>query len=444
MRADYQLRHGMFGKTGTVWSRQVDPTTRSRARAITEIAGSASILRRLDVTAAVAAGIRRVVVDDISFRFLDGDFAVIGRNQNSYTHVTVEGEPLALVGDEETSATPFAANLSALDARFLDNIAGAEDHLSADEDWYLIPMPHEISPVVIEGVGGLTLVAGVDFSTHRGYIATRHAPAEVFPSGLVRIVTAMLDLPAPHSYVLSAPVDRRSSKYLMQYAKQAQSLRAFRLAAAEYCGMHVFEEPDVILSAVDVPGATVYITASLGALRIDYPHTALQPGAVVGAGFAVSPRFEIWATNATSAATLLSKATDIEAVVSLDGVLPIKGLYAPTDARVLIDYVDVDPVSGKPHARMHLAGATEVLEQFWELQRQHELATGYFLFDQFMEVGQTTKLIPFGTLMEDYYGPQLSMVVYSGMATEMRDALLRFVSEHKPVGCVILTAEVPA
>lgn len=434
----------MFGKTGTVWSRQVDTTTRERARAVTEVAGSSSILRRVDVAAAAAAGVRRVVVDDISFRFLDGDFAVIGRNQNAYEHVTVDGAPLALLGGEVTTSTPFAANLASLDARFLADIVNAEDHLSSDEDWYLIPMPIEISPVVIEGVAGVTLVAGIDFSTHRGYIATRHAPAEVFPAGLVRIITATLDLPAPHSYVLSAPVDRRSSKYLMQYAKQSQSLRAFRLAAAEYCGMHVFEEPDVVLGAHEVPGATVYITASLGALRIDYPHVTLQPGAVVGAGFAVSPRFEVWATNATSAVTLLEKAHDIEAVVSLDGVLPVKGLYAPADARVLIDYVDVDPASGKPHARLHLDGATEALEQFWDLQRQHELATGNFLFDQFMDVGQLTKLIPFGTLMGDYYGPQLSLVVYSGMSTEMRDALLRFVREHKPVGCVMLTAEIPA
>ena len=436
----------MLGKVGTVWSRQVDASTREKATAITEVSGCADILRHTDTLAQYAVKGGRILVDDLSFRFVDGNFAVIGKIQSDYVHVTttsVDGSSLSLAlsdDNADVSSTPVPTDVARLSDEFVSAIVGAESHLPAGSDWYLVPMPTCVTPIVIEGLNGTMLVSGVDFSAHAGYIATRLSPAKVFPPGVVRIVAAYLDLPQPNSFLLSAPVGRRCSKFLMEYARKTQSLRAFKRAAAEYCGMFVFPEPDLILGKHAVPGATVYVTAAMGALRIDYTHIPLVVGVAVDAGHVVAPRFEVWSTNANASMSIFDRALASEALVSLDGVLPVKGLFAPPDNKVLIDYVEVDPVSNKPHARLHLAGDTVTLQKLWDIQRNHELATGNFLYDQFFDGGQTAKLLPLGEIMEDYYGSQLVMVVTSGMDTPVIDLLHRFVAEHKPAGCVMLTA----
>ncbi len=437
-RADYQLRHGMLGKVGSVWSRQVDEATRQQARAVTEVAGCAGILRGLDTLAHYATGAGRTLVDDLHFRFVDGNFAVLGRNMSDYTHVGDGGAAHPAV--PAMVAVPTPTSIAKLEPEFLSAIVGAEDVLPAGSDWYLIPTPIGVTPVVIESKSGDMLVSGVDFTAHTGYIATRLSPTTVFPAGLVRIVAAYVDLPQPNSFVLSAPVGRRCSKYLMEYARKTQSLRAFRRAAAEYCGMYVFPEHDIVLGMRVIPGATVYTTAAAGALRIDYPHMPLPVGHVVSAGTVVGPRLELLTESASSPVSVFSRALDAGAVVSLDGMLPVKGLLAPNSSSVLLDYVEIDPISGRPHARLHVEGPQPALDALWSKQKRHELATGEFLYDQFFPDGGSQRLLNFGDIVASYYGTQLTLLLYADLRSDMEALLLRFVSEHKPAGCVMLTA----
>jgi hypothetical protein len=123
-------------------------------------------------------------------------------------------------------------------------------------------------------------------------------------------------------------------------------------------------------------------------------------------------------------------------------MLPVKGLIAPADTHVLLDYVTTDPVSGKPHARMHIGGDPSALEALWTRQRRHELATGEFLYDEFFTNDCPAVTVSFGELVSSYYGSQLSLLLYAELSAEMEERLLRFVREHKPAGCVILTAAV--
>jgi hypothetical protein len=431
----------MFGKTGSVWSRQANAETRNKARAITEVAGSSGILRDVDTLAQYAAGGGRILVDDLHFRFVDGNFAVLGRNPRDFTHILGEESVLALRDDSpDTVGAPIPTPIAASDAVFLEAIADAASVLPSGSDWYLLPMPLGVSPIIIESTTGDMLVAGIDFSAHRGFIATRLSPAHNFPPGLVRIVSAYLDLPQPHSFLLSAPVGRRCSKFLTAYAKQSQSLAAFRRAAAEFCGMFVFPEPDAVLGSYSIPGATVYLMASAGALRIDYPHRALELGEVVQAGTVVAPRLELLTESESAPVSIIDRAIDAGMLVSMDGVLPVKGLYAPSQSKILLDCGPTDPRSGKPHVRVHFAGAPGATSALWNLQRVHELETGEFLYDQFFIGSERSKLLPLGGLLANYYGTQLAVLMYDGLRPEMEALLLQFVREHKPAGCVMLTA----
>jgi hypothetical protein len=297
-----------------------------------------------------------------------------------------------------------------------------------------------MSPVIVEGRDGDMLVAGIDFSVHRGFIATRLSPAETFAPGLVRVVSAYVTLPQPHSYLLSAPAGRRCSKFLTAYATQSQSLTTFRRAAAEFCGMFVFPVADVVLGKFETTSATIYITASSGALRIDYTHDPLPLGSLISGGYVVAPRFEIFSESPAVPVGALALVLASGAIVSLDGASPVKGLRIPPQAKVLIDYVSVDPISEIPHARIHFDGPPEALAALWERQRLHELATGDFLYSQFFNNGEQSRMLPLGDLLADYYGTQLSVLVYDDLSPTMEALLLQFVRDHKPTGCVMLTA----
>jgi hypothetical protein len=241
-------------------------------------------------------------------------------------------------------------------------------------------------------------------------------------------------------------VDRLCSKYLIEYAKKTQSLKAFRKAAAEYCGMFVFPAHDIVLSVAEIrtPDSVVYVMASLGVLRIDYAHTRLAVGAVISAGTIVSGEFRIITEPASSPVGVLDVMRDLGATVSLDGILPVKGLSAPVTQYVLLDHIETDAISGTPHTRIHLDGPQQALDELWARQRAHELATGDFLYDQYFTQPQAARELSLGDIVASYYGPQLSVLLYDNLSAAMEGRLLQFVREHKPAGCVLLTARAPS
>lgn len=440
MRSDYQLRHSIYGKLGSLWSRQTNEETRRVGRTLSYAAGSSGLLRHLDAIAAYALGEDTVIVDDTSFRFLDGNFAVIGRSQSAYLRgevgdlsntITAVSDPTKVV------AYPQATAVDILDSAFMDAIA-VDGSFDTATDWYLIPVPAGMTPVVIESSDGEPLVSGIDFSAHNGYIAMRADPARVLPVGLVRVITAYVKLPQPYSFILGAPADRRCSKYLMEYAKKSQSIHNYKRAAAEFCGMYVFPEPDVVLSAKDVPGATVYVTAALGALRIDYPHTPLRAGAVIEAGTIVSNGFTLVTAKGPAAFDIM----DPEAPVSLDGVLPIKGLSFKPGIKVLVD--GGQTTDGKRHVSFKFDGGSEAIAQLNSMQRTHELETGNYLSDELMQDGQLSKLVDFGALLNNFYGEQLIVARFEFLTPIMNKLLKNFLVEYKPCSCVVVIAEPPS
>lgn len=427
-----------------MWSRQADPITRTRARKIIETASGASQLRRLEVVAGSTLAAGELAVDDVHFRFVDGDFAFVGRSQVDYTHVTAEnpdGETVYLALRDSSGATvetiPTPNKLAQLTRDFLGLVAGAEEDLLAGSDWYLLPVPEDLTPIIIETKDGDYMVSGVDFSAHRGYIATRDNPAAAFPSGVVRVVSGTRRTVAPHSFVIGAPTERTCGKYLAEYMRKTQSLSAFRRAAAEFCGMFVFQEADVVLSSHPVTDAMVYTMAGAGPVRIDYRHQPMTAGQEVQPGYAVAYRLEL-VTELSSGGPIDQAVADSGAGVSMDGVLPVKGISWTPGVRVLADYVEVS-TSGTPHLRLHLHGAGGRLEEFWDAQKRHELATGVYLYDEIAN-GAESLLVDMDALLRSYYGPQLVLLAADVVEPTMYSRLMEFANDYKPSGVVLLTA----
>jgi len=448
MKIDYQLKHQIYGRSGSLWEMQADEETKTRVRGIVKQAGNATALAQLDESAASAIQTADVLVEDAYFRFVDGNFAVVGRKQTTYSHrehVLEDGSKIYVgfrEGTGTSTTTPIANVLAVVSDDFLRSISADQGFLEGTEgrDWYLIPIPKELIPVVIEGRNGVHLTSGVDFLARNGYIATQDRPADILPAGLVRVLSAYKKSPAPNSYVLSAPTDRLGSKWLSNYTYKSQSAESFKRAAAEYAGLFVFPEADVVLSAQSPNADTwVYACASVGTVVIRYPHTPLVKGQKVAPGTIVSGNFEVVSKLAGGDEDLRRlRAEASHSELSLDGIFPVLGLSWDGVSDIYLDSVENTP-GGDPIIRMHFGEAygNAVVEKLWAWQRGHELQTGGKLWEALGSPTLPTH-VDFWDILEAFYGAQLLVVLSAFHTPIITERLRRFVQDSRPSSTVCL------
>lgn len=444
MKADYQLRHQLYGRQGSLWEYQVDDATRTRFRRVVKEAGNAPTLADLDQMAAGALNSDDVEAEDTFFRFSDGNFAVVGQLQRDYTFRTGtldDGTRLHVAyrgGAASTSSSAVPTQIALITNDFLRSIDAADGTFSTDRDWYLIPIPFNLTPLVIEGRDeDVFLVNGVDFTARHGYIAMTDDPSRVLPQGLVRVSSAKVKVSSPNSFVLSAPTDRRGNRYLAEYAYKTQSLSAFKKAAAEYAGLFVAQEPDVVLDARETAeGVWVYSLANAGAVEIGYEHDHLSLRQELPPGFIVSGKFDVVTSRYNEGVNLKQlAASNWDKGIRLDGILPVNGLTWDGQSQVAVD--SVADTGGTPHLRLHFDGDSAVLERFWEFQRLHEQETGVFLYD---ELGATTTsfTIDFWDILETFFGTQLCLVLMADHSPVINVRMWQFLTEHRPQSCNLL------
>lgn len=448
MKADYELRHKLYGRQGSLWERQVDDVTRGRIRTIVSEAGHASTLATLDRVAAGAVNEDRVLVEDTFFRFVDGDFAVVGRRQHDYNHRSVvmsDGSRVYVgyrAGTGSYSTSPIPTPLANVSDAFLNYIDGARVGINVDttRDWYLVPIPASLRPIVIQGKNfGEYLIQGVDFLAFDGYIALTDSPTEVLPLGLVKVNSAYRKVSSPNNFVLAAPAQRTGNKWMAEYAYKTQSAEAFRRAAAEYAGLYVFDEADVVLGVYDMGGdARTYNMAVAGVLEITYPHIPLTLRQTVESGFILCRRFDLVMSRHLAADNALKNAASgWEHPFTLDGVLPVNGLTWD-GAAITIEAGATDPGTGKVHARMMFEGAQGALAALWRLTAAQELATGVFLVDTPLLSGGFPCVVDGWDLFQTFYGSQLLLAIAENHSPVINSRLWRFLSEHHPNSCNLL------
>lgn len=444
MKADYQLRHQLLGKIGSFWSLQVDDVTKRRVRSLVTTASSSGELQRLDVVAGTAAGVRSVIVSDVSFDFMDGDFVYVGRDFEAYSRFEAGG--LTFVRRDIAAGVAPAVHEHKLASVSSEFVAVASGEFDGSFDCYLVPIPHNLSPIVISSrLPGVFLVAGIDFTCHEGYIAMRDNPAEVLPIGPVTVTTAEMLIGSHNSYPLAAPEVRSGNRRIVDFYRKTQSIRAFRLAAAQYCGLYVFDHADRVLYAKADGAAMTYILANAGVVSISYPHYKLSVGQNVPAGHVVSLRFDFLEYREHGPGYLTEAAQHNGAAVSLNFISPVKGIFWSVQEPVLADYVETG-YGGRPHARLHLTAHPESLQEFWDTQKRHELATGQYLSDVLGLTAQNPEVenVDMGQLLESFYGDRLTLIVANELPAEMQRRLQDFLMEHRPTGCALLYSVIPA
>jgi len=439
-KIDYQLKHQIYGRNGSLWERQSDPTTQRRVRGIVKQAGNASTLSQLDQIAARSINTDEVLVEDVYFNFIDGNFATVGRYQTDYAHyaktlpdgskIYAAYRPL-YAGSSQNARANVLAKIS---RSFVDSIVKDNGQLPADRDWYLIPVPMNMIPIIIEGRDRLHLTSGIDFLARNGYIATPENPADILPAGVVRVLSAYKKVSVPNSYVLEAPNERRGTKWLSDYTYRTQSALAFTRAAAEYAGMYVFQTPDYIIDVQNPAKDTwVYVCAEAGTVVIRYPHTALKANQPVQPGTIISGRLDILESEyGSDVESFRESAASWPLPFKLDGLFPVQGITWDGRSMVTVDSVENNPVTGDPVVRLHFdVESSGAQYKLWQWQKYHEINTGTSLYQSLGSPSLPTQ-IDFWDFLHTFYGAQILLITCDFHGPTITERFRKFVYNERP------------
>ena len=349
-----------------------------------------------------------------------------------------------------TSTNPRAHRLSTLSDDEVTALTTDVPTLLRPGVWYLIPKPAEINPITLATIKpGIELVYGIDFFTSKNFIITQLPPAEYFPAGSIVVSVAEVSFESFDAYPSDSPRNRQSRKWMNVYAKRAQSLEIFRRAAAEFCGLYVLQDNDVVLNAVQrSDGSAVYAFSNAGVVTVDYAHTPLTVGTAYPAGHVICDQFEIRTIDSHGSTFLTSSGS----LIDLSGIFGMP-IQMPADGQVPCSYYFGDELR-RPHLRLHLNGALEHLSMIWAMQMTHERAHGTNLaaaiggdissVDTFPSDNAEIPVIDYAALLTGFYGRRLAMLVIDNLPNSSRFELSRFLREHAPTGMIVLLADADA
>lgn len=444
-RVDQHLRYAVPGMLGSFWSRVATDVTKDQVRAVATLAANAPGVAWLSTPAAKLASSRSATVENVTVSYIDGDFVYVGPALADFWRSSLglpDGQSFQIVRlntedrvNESTllwgaNGRPLGVNLG-----LLLEVVAVEDGLTGSDPLYVLPIPPDLTPIVIATRSERTLVQGIDFETGPGYIAMRESPSDTFHPGGFVVLVGRRELPLPYNYTMQINGPAYGHSYVADYYRGAQSVVSFERAAAQAAGLLVIEQSDLLLQAQQLTADEVrYVFANAGIVDVGYPHDALVVGRDYPKGFIVGAGFRI---HRGDAAGWLKRAVG-ERVVSLRGVTPVADLFLPPGPLRVTFEGDT--------ARLHVTGASAGVIAFWNLQRNHELLHGvHFVEAAALSPDNPAVMIDLHTVLEAYYGRSLLLVDPGGLDADplLTARLLEFVEREKPLGSVVLVVASP-
>ena len=427
--ADYQLKHQALGRLPSVWRSMADKDTRNKLRNLLDLSAGGDLIQASREIADIAANGQTFFTNG-SFRYIEGNYAVVGRSQLDFSHEEASiGGNTYYVGIRDgltpKSNTASPSPLARLTADFVRDLESGAFASPPVGDFYLVPVPDGFFPFIISGRDS-QLHAGVDFEPRPGYLLMHVPPSLSLDSGLVLCPLAQHKPSASVDDYVREGSNRKSNRFLAEYQRKSHSIEAFKRAMAEYAGLHVFEAPDVVLKVSERSNQTAYTMASSGVVIIDYPHNKLQTGDYVDYGQVIS--------NGLHVDVVKEGTKTLDREIVLDGILPTNGLHFNPGKRVQLIYQGEDPVTGKEHLYPVFNGPVSSVGAVARLQKQYELSTGNFLSDHF----SGNLYVDFWDLIVSYYGTTAILVRCDFHNQAVASKVHAFAQKHKPITSSVL------
>lgn len=273
-----------------------------------------------------------------TFRFTDADIdwngveeALQRRDTTTNSPIPVRYEQLTIEGAflGQTDETHVAASSDAKALLFPDADSYVTLPATQELTWDLRIDPN-IMVTSIEQPNGDILYANVDFGSTFGKLTFLINPIQLFPNMQLFARSYTGRMPNLYNYMLRlddvyGPVDR-----ILYHYRHTQTPKSLYYASAQACGLAVVRQDCTIVSAAPLLDGYAYSTTD-GVYDAPYPHSKLTEGTelkkdtVIGGDelYVLCGPHDPLPPSVTS--------------ISLDNILPVKGLSAPNADIVIYD-----------------------------------------------------------------------------------------------------------
>jgi hypothetical protein len=419
-----------------------------------------SRLQHIDTVGAYTLNAQRSIKEGIIIDFKDGHFVTTGTDMQAYVSSELDEPQYSIIqaptyvrsnsATGTTGTNPRPHRLSSLSVSEVAALTSDVPQLLRPGVWFLIPKPSEINPITLATIKpGIELVYGIDFFTSKHFIITQLPPAEYFTAGSIVVSIGEVLFESFDAYPSDSPRTKKTRKWTNAYSKRAQSLELFRRAAAEFCGLYVLQDNDVLLNSIQLSdGSVVYAFANAGVVVIDYAHEPLTAGSAYPIGHVICDKFEIRTAESHGESFI----TSTGALIDLSGIFGVP-VQMPEDGQVPCSFYFADSLN-RPHLRLHLNASIEHLSIIWAMQMTHERMHGTSLagelggglehIDTFPNDGTNKPEIDYAALLTGFYGNRLAMLVIDNVPESAKFELSRFIRENSPTGSIVLIADFDA
>lgn len=168
---------------------------------------------------------------------------------------------------------------------------------------------------------GKVLITGQDFESDFGKLTFLKNPITLFPAKKILVLCSQVRFKNIYNYIIGATNIYGDISYVLKYYRTSQTINTLKLACAQFAGLTVVKEPCKIVAVKKHDIGATYITNN-GVLDARYNHNVYKAGTTLNQDTVIGGNslFNIYSNYDAI------KNKDI--TISLNGILPITGLYA--------------------------------------------------------------------------------------------------------------------
>jgi hypothetical protein len=294
----------------------------------------------------------------------------------------------------------------------------------SDGEKFAVPIPVDLSPDALITKDGETMTRGLDFDASRGVLVFDEHPSKFF-GDIIHIKSGWASEPDLFDYRDSA-THTPQGHWIRDFFRHNQNVRAFRRAVAVQAGLVVLDREGVLLSKQ----GSVYVF-DWGLLEVNYDHDPLIVDRYYERGTVVGP-LEVYGGHG-----------DWWNALDWPNGMPIGSLcnmgasvVAPFEMRRL----EAVTHNGNVHPLLTLDGYDGEVDKFHKALWAGERRSGSFVCATLgLNDGDTLDVNPVDFFMRYGFGPSLLRFDIQGAhLVSRKNSILRFIQEHRPVGCRVM------
>lgn len=219
--------------------------------------------------------------------------------------------------------------------------------ISIDDNIYVIS-------IIIDGK---ILITGQDFESDFGRLTFLKNPITLFPSKKILALCSQIRFKNIYNYIIGATNIYGDISYVLKYYRNSQTINTLKLACAQFAGLTVVKDQCKIIDVKKHNIGATYITNN-GVLDARYNHNIYKVGTILNQDTIIGGNslFNIYSNY--------DSIKNNNITISLNGILPISGLYASNSKDM--EFSVISSTQDKPKYIPLFSGDSSSLDSYKE------------------------------------------------------------------------------